>query len=73
MSLKPDEINRQVAEAREKYRPEHVKCILVAEAPPASVDRFFYYPDVKQFDWLFLGVMEVLYPDEKLNYVLECF
>ena len=71
MLLNPSEIRRQITEAREKYRPVQVRCILVAEAPPREADQFFfYYSDVKRADHLFLGVMEALYPDEKQNYLL---
>jgi hypothetical protein len=51
--------------AREKYKPEQVRCLLIAEALPDSLDRFFYYPDVRRADYLFLGVIHVLYPGMK--------
>ncbi|MFN8495698.1 MAG: hypothetical protein U0350_49355 [Caldilineaceae bacterium] len=52
-------------EARLKYLPNPIKAILVAEAPPEAEDRFFYYPDVKEYDWLFWGMMEVLYNQKR--------
>lgn len=39
--------------------------MLVAEAPPDSLERFFYFEDVKQHDYLFLGVAQAMYPDLK--------
>ncbi|GAB2935873.1 hypothetical protein GCM10027047_35710 [Rhodococcus aerolatus] len=39
--------------AAERYRPLSVSCLLVAEAPPAAPDRYFYYEDVPTNDWLF--------------------
>ena len=33
----------QLESARLKYLPEKIKVIKVAEAPPDSIDRFFYY------------------------------
>lgn len=53
--------------AREKYKPDRVRCLLVAEAPPTE-DRYFYFEDVPQKDYLFLGVMEVLFPARFRDY-----
>lgn len=47
---------RTVAAAR--YRPDVVRCLLVAEAPPAAVDRYFYFEDVREQDSLFRHVAE---------------
>ena len=49
--------------ARLKYKPEKIKLLLVAEAAPDGIDRFFYYEDVKEHDYLFLAVSEVIYPN----------
>ena len=65
------ETKKGVEEAREHYKPDKIKYLLIAEAPPDSVERFFYYTDVKIFDWLFLGVMEALYPSEKKEYLQQ--
>ena len=44
-----------------KYRPTNVRLLLVAESPPSSLDRYFYFEDVSQHDGLFryvcLGVL----------------
>lgn len=51
--------------AREKYKPDKIKLLFIAEAPPkADTGRFFYYEDVQRGDSLFLELMKVLYPDE---------
>lgn len=63
--LSTTEQERRARAVREKYKPEQVRCLLVAEALPDSLDRFFYYPDVRRADYLFLGVMQVLYPELK--------
>lgn len=55
--------------AREKYKPEKVKYLLIAEAPPDSIERFFYYPDVRQHDHLFLGIAEAIYPNLKVEFL----
>lgn len=51
--------------ARLKYKPDNIKYLLIAEAPPKlGSDRFFYFEDVKVQDSLFLETMKVLYPSE---------
>ncbi|MDQ5823117.1 MAG: hypothetical protein M3441_02775 [Chloroflexota bacterium] len=47
--------------AREKYKPNPIEVLFIAEAPPGDDDRFFYYEDVKAHDWLYLGLMKILY------------
>lgn len=51
--------SQTIETARKKYRPEHVKLLLIAEAPPQALDRFFYYENVTSNDWLYLGVAKV--------------
>jgi hypothetical protein len=57
------------AEARNRYRPEHIRTLIIAEAPPCALDRFFYFEDVKRQDSLFLEIMGVLYPAQKERYL----
>lgn len=46
--------NRRRREAAAaKYKPKTIKLLLIAEAPPCSEDRYFYFEDVTQHDWLF--------------------
>jgi len=66
------DVNVMVKSARMQYKPVKLKYLLVGEAPPESIDRFFYYPDVKRADHLFLGIMGVLYPELKQRYLLNC-
>jgi len=40
-------------QAAARYRPERVDLLLVAEAPPGSLDRYFYFEDVREQDALF--------------------
>lgn len=49
--------------ARRRYLPEQIKVLFVAEAPPANLQRFFYFENVKHHDWLFLALMRFLYAD----------
>jgi hypothetical protein len=39
--------------AAEKYRPDHIRLLLVAEAPPNDESRYFFFEDVKEQDSLF--------------------
>jgi hypothetical protein len=55
----------KIEKARNKYKPDDIKYLFVAEAPPASLDRFFYFEDVKEQDSLFLEMMKWLIPESK--------
>lgn len=43
--------------AAEKYRPERIRLLLVAEAPPGDEARYFYFEDVQDHDSLFRYVV----------------
>jgi hypothetical protein len=54
--------------ARLKYKPEVIKFLLIAEAPPKiGSNRFFYFEDVNEKDTLFIETMKVIYPDEDFS------
>lgn len=53
---------RQVA--AKKYRPNKINLLLVAEAPPCTPDRYFYFERVDKHDWLFRYVWEGLMGDK---------
>jgi hypothetical protein len=36
-----------------KYKPDDIDLLLVAEAPPSALDRYFYFDDVREQDSLF--------------------
>lgn len=55
--------------ARLKYKPERIKLLLIAEAPPDNIERFFYYEDVHEGDFLFLGIVEAISIDVKAKYI----
>src|SRR6266568_6691406 len=46
--------------AATRYRPDRVELLLVAEAPPGSPERYFYFTNVRQHDSLFRYVCRVL-------------
>lgn len=64
-----DEVKKQLEKARLKYKPKKIKYLLIAEAAPDSLERFFYFEDVKQHDYLFLGVTEAIYPELKNQFL----
>jgi hypothetical protein len=51
-------------EAAAHYRPNEIDLLLVAEAPPAALDRYFYFDDVPDQDSLFRYVCRVLLGQE---------
>jgi hypothetical protein len=56
---------------REKYRPENIKYLLIAESPPKCNDknvRFFYNPNQEKFDYMFKSIMEVVFPSFRNDY-----
>lgn len=55
-------------EVRQKYRPAHIKVLLIAESPPPAPDvqssRQFYYTDrIRKDDRLFVNTIRALYPE----------
>jgi hypothetical protein len=53
MTHQADHARRRRDAARAKYKPEQVELLLVAEAPPCTADRYFYFEDVMEQDSLF--------------------
>lgn len=49
---------RQAAAAR--WQPDRIELLLVAEAPPSALDRYFYFEDVPTHDSLFRHVVEAV-------------
>jgi hypothetical protein len=43
-----------------RYRPEVIDTLLVVEAPPSALDRYFYFEDVDLHDSLFRHVVEAV-------------
>lgn len=53
---------------RQKYKPEHIKLLLIAESPPPPPEvqssRQFYYTDrIRKDDRLFVNTIKALYPE----------
>jgi hypothetical protein len=47
-------------QATTRYRPEAVRLLLIAEAPPSGLDRYFYFDDVARHDSLFQYVVRAV-------------
>ena len=58
-AMKVDHLAERKAAAK-KYKPKDVELLLIAEAPPCATDRYFYFEDVDQHDWLYRYVWEGL-------------
>lgn len=52
---------RRRERAAAAFKPEHVRTLLVAEAPPSALDRYFYFLDVDVQDSLFRHVIEAAF------------
>lgn len=48
---------RRRKSSAQKYKPEMIRLLLVAEAPPTALDRYFYFEDVTVQDSLFRYVV----------------
>lgn len=56
-----NEVRQRRKSAAERYRPDKVELLLIAEAPPADPDRYFYFDNVRDHDSLYRYVVrEVL-------------
>lgn len=58
----------QYEKARKKYKPEHIRYLLIAESPPPAAEiqssRQFYYTDrIRKDDRLFINTIRALYPE----------
>lgn len=47
-----------------KYRPDNIRLLLVAEAPPSDPSRYFYFEDVQSHDSLFRYVARLIVETE---------
>lgn len=47
-----------------RFRPAEIDLLLVAEAPPGTFERYFYFPDVESHDSLFRECARAILPRE---------
>jgi len=53
------------AEAARKYAPcKGTRVLFIAEAPPNEIERYFYFENVQDGDWLWIALMKGLYPED---------
>lgn len=60
LEFRSDQIaaRKRRVEADERYRPSDIELLLIAEAPPSALDRYFYFEDVREHDSLFRYVVK---------------
>ncbi len=59
---------RRRERAAAKYRPKNIVLLLVAEAPPDELDRYFYFENVAEHDDLFREVVRSVLAEEPLRH-----
>jgi hypothetical protein len=59
-----DKYAQQRRESAQRYKPETVRLLLVAEAPPSALDRYFYFENVAVQDSLFRYVVRSVLGEE---------
>jgi hypothetical protein len=62
-----DDAHQRRRQAARQYQPHHVRLLLVAEAPPSSPDRYFYFEDVADQDSLFRYVVRAVLDEEPVR------
>jgi hypothetical protein len=63
----------RIEKARLKYKPDEIKCLFIAEAPPSDEDRFFYFEEVWEQDSLYIEMMNVLFDESADSEKSELF
>ena len=58
-------------EASRSYAPSKTNLLFLAESPPASPDRYFYFPQVRRHDQLWVALMKGLYGNQFGNTASE--
>lgn len=58
MTAAADDARQRRKAAAARWRPDRIDLLLVAEAPPSALDRYFYFEDVPTHDSLFRHVVE---------------
>jgi len=61
MTATDDAAARCRREAAERYRPQRVRLLIVAHAPPQRIERYFYFETVREKDDLFRYVVKGLF------------
>jgi len=56
----PTAARRRRQTAARRWQPDRIELLLVVEAPPSALDRYFYFEDVPTHDSLFRYVVEAV-------------
>lgn len=48
-------------QAAARYKPTQTTVLFIAESPPSSVDRYFYFEQVREMDSLWVELMKAIY------------
>lgn len=62
-----EEFRRRRKAARQKYKPDHIKILLIAEAPPKELKRYYYFEQSYHPDSLFIETMNALYHTDRFD------
>ena len=58
--------------AANKYKPDKIKILFIAESPPFKKEgealRYFYFEKVRGKDFLFRSIMEVVFPEDYIDF-----
>ena len=60
MTTVAEAARRRREHAAARYRPTRIDTLLVSEAPPSALDRYFYFEDVGEHDSLFRHVVQAV-------------
>lgn len=64
MATSNADARRRRERAAARFQPAHVRTLLVAEAPPSALDRYFYFVEVDVHDSLFRCVIEATFEEK---------
>lgn len=59
-------MSTRISNLRERYRPDRIQVLFVAESPPASSDDevpFFYNPRQERYDYMYRSVMKAVFSE----------
>lgn len=71
LAINSEESKKKRQNAQSSYKPNIIKYLLIAEAPPRNLSRYFYFTDVHNQDSLFLYTMQVIFPELKNEYLKQ--
>lgn len=61
VDMTDDALSRQRMKARERFKPDDIRYLMIDESPPRDERQYFYFTDVQDHDGLFIETMDVLF------------